>query len=280
MDAKERTKMNQSREITCFSRDVRDIPIHMIKPNPRQPRRIFDDDKLASLSESVRRYGILQPITCKVSGDFYEIVAGERRYRAAIKAGFYSVPVIVIDADESESAELAIIENLQREDLNIFEEASAISSLIFIYRLTQSEAAERLAVSQSYIANKLRLLRFTDAERVLILEEGLSERHARCLLRLSDENERTAALKHIISRKMNVSASEKYVETLLSAPKARTKPPKFIFKDLRLFYNSLDRSAELIRTSGVPVKIDRDERGEGVIVTVTIGNVSRETKEK
>lgn len=265
-------------DVISAPREVRDVPVKLIRPNPRQPRRVFDDEKLDSLTESVMRYGILQPITCKRTADgTYEIVAGERRFRAAVRAGFYAVPVIVIEADENESAELAIIENLQREDLNIFEEASAISSLIFIYRLTQSEAAERLAVSQSYIANKLRLLRFTNEERAMILEASLSERHARCLLRLTDADARTSALRHIISRGLNVSASEKYVESLLSAPPKPPRAQKFIFKDLRLFYNSLDRSAELIRASGVPVRIDRDETPTGVTVTVSIGNVSRET---
>lgn len=269
----------QAEDILISSpREVREIPISKITPNPRQPRRAFDEESLRSLTESIVRYGILQPITCKLCGERYEIVAGERRYRAAVRAGFYSVPVIVIEADENESAELAIIENLQREDLNIFEEASAISSLLYLYKLTQSDAAERLSVSQSYIANKLRLLRFSEEEREMILSSGLSERHARCLLRLSDQSERISALRHIIARKLNVSASERYIEGLLAAPTHKAvRARKFIFKDLRLFYNSLDRSAELIRSSGIPVRIDRDECESGVTVTVTIGNVSRET---
>lgn len=270
--------MQLTDQIISSPKEVRDIPINLIKANPRQPRRVFDDESLDALTESIVRYGILQPITCKSVGNEYEIVAGERRYRAAIRAGFYAVPVIVIEASENESAELAIIENLQREDLNIFEEAGAISSLIYMYKLTQSEAAERLSVSQSYIANKLRLLRFTDEERELILSASLSERHARCLLRLSDRELRFSALKHIISRGLNVSASEKYVDALLEAPQTKSpKVQKFAFKDLRLFYNSIDRSAELIRSSGIPVKIDRDETPTGVTVTVKIGNVSRET---
>ncbi len=270
--------MNTSAVITSAPREVRDIPIGQIRPNPSQPRKSFDERSLASLSDSIARYGVLQPITCKAvadgsGGSSYEIVAGERRFRAAVRAGFYAVPVIVIEASGDESAELAIIENLQREDLTIFEEASAISSLIFIYRLTQSEAAERLSVSQPYIANKLRLLRFSEEERELILSASLSERHARCLLRITDADARLAALRHIIARKMNVSASERYVDGLLtekSTPRA-SKPQKFICKDLRLFYNTLDRSAELMRSSGVPVKVERDERERGVTVTVRIG---------
>lgn len=258
---------------------VMEIPVSLITPNPRQPRRVFDEESLASLAESITRYGILQPITCRrhPSGG-YEIVAGERRFRAACRAGFYSVPCIIMDTTEEESAAVAIIENLQREDLNIFEEASAISSLLIIYRMTQAEAAERLAVSQSYVANKLRLLRFDEDERAMILENALSERHARCLLRLQDEEERRGALRYIIAHKLNVSASEKYVETLLRSPeKQKRQKTRFIFKDLRLFYNSLDRAAELVRSSGVPVRVERDEQSDGVILTVTIGNVSRET---
>lgn len=253
---------------------VMEIPVSLITPNPRQPRRVFDDERLNELSDSIKRYGILQPITCRrAEGGGYEIVAGERRFRAACRAGFYSVPCIIMDTTEEESAAVAIIENLQREDLNIFEEASAISSLLFIYRMTQAEAADKLAVSQSYVANKLRLLRFGDEERSLILENGLSERHARCLLRLSDEDERLRALRYIIAHKLNVASSEKYVETLLQSQEKKRKKMRFIFKDLRLFYNSLDRAAELVRSSGVPVKVERDEKREGVVLTVTIGKV-------
>lgn len=258
---------------------VAEVPVRLITPNPRQPRRLFDEEKLKELSDSIVRYGILQPLTCRRLGNGgYELIAGERRFRAACLAGFYSVPCIIMETGEEESAELAIIENLQREDLNIFEEAAAISSLLIIYRMTQAEAADKLSVSQSYVANKLRLLRFSEEERRLILENSLSERHARCLLRLRDDEERKSALLHVISRGLNVSASERYVESLLSAEKSKRQPKvRFIFKDLRLFYNSIDRAAELVRTSGVPVKIDKNEMKEGVVITVTVGNVSRET---
>ncbi len=258
---------------------VTEVPVRLITPNPRQPRRLFDEEKLKELSDSIVRYGILQPLTCRrLRSGGYELIAGERRFRAACLAGFYSVPCIIMETGEEESAELAIIENLQREDLNIFEEAAAISSLLIIYRMTQAEAAERLSVSQSYVANKLRLLRFSEEERRLILGNSLSERHARCLLRLSDENARRRALDHVISKRLNVSASERYIESLLSADEKKQSPKvKFIFKDLRLFYNSIDRAAELVRSSGVPVRIEKAEMNEGVVITVSVGNVSRET---
>ena len=179
------------------TRSVMEIPIGDIMPNPNQPRRDFDREQLRCLRDNILRYGMLQPISVRASSAAsgkYEIVAGERRYRAACEAGFLYVPAILIETDAQRSAELAIIENLQRQDLNIFEQASAISSLINIYHITQDEAAEKLSVSQSYVANKLRLLRFTDEERSLIIEHSLTERHARALLRLRDDGARLSAL--------------------------------------------------------------------------------------
>lgn len=259
------------------TRSVMEIPIGDIMPNPNQPRRDFDREQLRCLRDSILRYGMLQPISVRASSAAsgkYEIVAGERRYRAACEAGFLYVPAILIETDAQRSAELAIIENLQRQDLNIFEQASAISSLINMYHITQDEAAEKLSVSQSYVANKLRLLRFTDEERSLIIEHSLTERHARALLRLRDDGARLSALRHVIGYALNVSATERYVDSLLAASVPRPKI-KFAIKNLRLFYNSVDRAADLIRSSGVPVDIRRDESAQGcVVVTVTIGERS------
>ena len=259
------------------TRSVMEIPIGDIMPNPNQPRRDFDREQLRCLRDSILRYGMLQPISVRASSadaNKYEIVAGERRYRAACEAGFLYVPAILIETDAQRSAELAIIENLQRQDLNIFEQASAISSLINMYHITQDEAAEKLSVSQSYVANKLRLLRFTDEERSLIIEHSLTERHARALLRLRDDGARLSALRHVIGYALNVSATERYVDSLLAASVPRPKI-KFAIKNLRLFYNSVDRAADLIRSSGVPVDIRRDESAQGcVVMTVTIGERS------
>lgn len=242
-------------ENTFEAQNIIEVPLGRIRTNPRQPRKQFDDEGIRQLADSIIRYGILQPITCReIDGGLYEIIAGERRYRAAKLAGFYSVPVITLETSEEESAELAIIENLQRKDLNIFEEAGAISSLIFIYRITQGEAAEKLSVSQSYIANKLRLLR------------------------INGQKERLSALKYIISHHLNVASSEKYIDWILSQEKKPKKlSGKFACKDLRLFYNTLDRAAEMIRLSGVPVKINKEENRSGAFVTVAIGNVGNIT---
>lgn len=250
-----------------------EVPVEALVPNPRQPRKVFDKGKLEALSESIRRYGILQPLTVRRNGTgSYEIIAGERRWQAARLAGFLTVPCIMMDAGEEESAALAIIENLQREDLNMFEEAAAISSLIFLYSMTQEQAAARLSVSQPYIANKLRMLRFSDEERTLILENGLTERHARTLLRLRDEGTRKSALLHIIKRKLNVSSSERYVDGLLSNMDDTSRSvcrqrQKYAIKDLRLFYNAIDHAAETLRGGGVPVDVEKREN-EGVVTIV------------
>ncbi|MCD7944114.1 MAG: ParB/RepB/Spo0J family partition protein [Clostridia bacterium] len=250
-----------------------EVPVEALVPNPRQPRKVFDKEKLKALSESIRRYGILQPLTVRRNGTgSYEIIAGERRWQAARLVGFLTVPCIMMDAGEEESAALAIIENLQREDLNMFEEAAAISSLIFLYRMTQEQAAARLSVSQPYIANKLRMLRFSDEERALILENGLTERHARTLLRLRDEGARKGALLHIIKRKLNVSSSEKYVDGLLANIEDTSRSvcrqrQKYAIKDLRLFYNAIDHAAETLRGGGVPVDVEKREN-EGVVTIV------------
>ena len=166
------------------------LPARSIRPNPAQPRKIFRPEALDELSDSIRQHGILQPLSVRRSGNGYELIAGERRLRAAKLLGMAEVPCIVVEADSLRSAELAIIENLQREDLNMFDEASAISALIDLYGLTQEEVAAKLSASQSYVANKLRLLRFDDFERQVIIERRLTERHARALLRRAGGGDR------------------------------------------------------------------------------------------
>ena len=196
------------------------IPVDRIYPNPHQPRTVFESEALTALSESIRRYGILQPISVRSGDKGYEIIAGERRFRAAKQAGLDEVPCLVYTVDGEASAELSVMENLLREDLNIFETAAAIDSLCREFGLTQEQVAERLSVSQSYVANKLRLLRFGAPMRKKILEGGLTERHARALLRLPPALwEKTA--ERMISGKYNVAAAEKMVEEMLGAANGR-----------------------------------------------------------
>lgn len=249
---------------------VRMLPALSIAPNPSQPRRFFADETILSLADSIRRHGILQPLSVRlIDGMKYELIAGERRLRAAKLIGMKDVPCLVIAADERRSAELAIIENLQREDLNIFEQAGAIASLIDIYGLTQEQAAKRLSSSQSYVANKLRILKLTSEEREIILKHGLSERHARTLLRIDDPERRLAALEHIAEASLNVSQSEEYVDRILTSPEpvqpesaSKTSEKgreRLILKDIRIFYNTVDRAVETMERAGVAVTSERHE---------------------
>ncbi len=271
------------KEITKVIRevDVQDIVV----PDGRI-RQVAYDESLRALSESIREHGILEPLLVRKdvvpASDVpvFHLVAGERRLRAAEMAGLDTVPCVSIEANEVDAAVIAIIENLHREDLNIFEEATAIASLIELSGMTQEQCARRLAVSQSYIANKLRLLRFSKEERERILKNGLTERHARALLRLSEPEERLRVMEVFIERGMNVAAAEEYIESLLCAEsraaEIRSKPPKseqrhkLIIKDIRIFYNSIDHAVDIIKKSGIPVESTRKETDHGTLISILL----------
>ena len=246
-----------------------EIEASAIRPNPSQPRREFDTEALLSLSESIRRHGILQPpVVRRISRDTYELIAGERRLRAALLCGMSSIPCLVREGEDGESAELAIVENLQRRDLNMFEEAGAIAALCDRFRMTQEQVGARLSVSQSYVANKLRLLRFTEKERELILSGKLTERHARAALRLPPEK-RESALSRMAAEGMTVAAAEKLTERLLSDKKPRSRHTGVI-KDIRIFYNSVDRAVKLVREAGIRIRADRRETEDEIVLVVRI----------
>lgn len=260
-----------------LSSRVRYIPLERIVPNPNQPRRIFDAEGLAELADSIRQYGVLQPATVRVKGKDFELVAGERRLRAAKLAGLRELPCLVAQVGEEDSALLALMENLQRRDLNYLEEAAAIRQLILRWGLSQEEAARKLGKSQSAVANKLRLLRLPDSVVNLLRQGDLSERHARALLRLTDEEEQIAAAKVIIARGMNVAQTEEYIESLLR--KLQSTPPRrrstFILKDVRLFLNSLDRSLHIMRSAGVNAACGREDTEEEILLTIRIPKQGR-----
>ena len=231
------------------SATIHTIPIDNIIPNRSQPRSVFNQNAILRLADSIRRYGILQPLTVRKvmlplgappqqgapegqNPVVYELVAGERRLRAAKIAQLSAVPCIIINTDDATCAELAIIENLLRENLNMFEQAEAFSRLIHEFHLTQEEAARRVSMSQSAVANKLRLLRLLPEERERILQNGLTERHARALLKLSAPCLRADVLSHIVENKCNVSATETYIDRIaceLSRYEYRTKSQKSAF---------------------------------------------------
>lgn len=248
------------------------LPVEKIHPNPAQPRRYFEEQALKELSESIRRYGVLQPLTVRRRGNEFELVAGERRLRAAALAGLREVPCILSSMDDTDSAAVALVENLQRQDLHYFEEAQAMAQLISDYHLSQEEVARRLGRSQSAVANKLRLLRLSGEEREILCREGLSERHARALLRLERTKDRTAALEHIAAHHLNVAQTEQYIDQLLTRLQAapRRRRSAFILKDVRLFLNSMERGLSVMRQAGVDALWDREDTDSEILLTIRI----------
>lgn len=269
--------MRNNRKGDFLSSRVQYLPVAQIRPNPQQPRKYFDMTSLTELSDSIRCYGILQPLTVRRCQQGYELVAGERRLRAAQMAGLREVPCLLAKVGEEDSALLALIENLQRRDLDFMEEAAALSRLIVRYSLSQEEAAAKVGKSQSAVANKLRLLRLRPEIVALLRDNSLSERHARALLRLEDQEEQMQALRYIIAHKLNVAQTEEYIEEQLQ--KVQTKAPRgrttYIIKDVRLFLNSLNRSMSLMRQAGVPADCGREDTEDEIRLTIRIPKKTR-----
>ncbi|MBQ8568052.1 MAG: ParB/RepB/Spo0J family partition protein [Oscillospiraceae bacterium] len=237
---------------------VLNIPVERIKPNPNQPRHIFNADDIAALSASIEENGIIQPLSVRQTDYYYELVAGERRLIAAKSCGMEYVPCIIMDIDECESAVMALVENIQRKNLNFFEEAEAIFKMIQHYGLTQEEAAVRLGKTQSTVANKLRLLRLTEDERDKIMEYELTERHGRVLLKL-EGNKRKEAIETIGKAKMNVERTEKYIEKLISENERNEKIRKRsgLFRHISLFANSINHAVDIMKAAGVECESKR-----------------------
>ena len=263
-------KKNQKGEF--LSSRVRYIPINAVRPNPQQPRRSFDETALRELADSISAYGILQPLTVRDRGGVYELVAGERRLRAARIAGLREVPCLIAEVGEEDAALLALIENLQRRDLDYMEEAAAIARLIRRYGLSQQQAAEKLGKSQPTIANKLRLLRLSAPVIDCLRQYGLTERHARTLLRLTDPEQQLAAARHIGKRGLNVAQTEQYIDRLTA--ENRTEPPRrrptYVIKDVRLFLNSVERGVRLMQSAGVGAEVGRRDTEEEILLTIHI----------
>ena len=246
-----------------------------IYPNPVQPRKQFDSGALEELSLSIKNYGILNPLTVRCRGGRYELVAGERRLRAAKLAGLDEVPCIMLDVNMEDASLIALIENLQRRDLDFIEEATGISQLIRMFGMSQEEAARRLGKSQSAVANKLRLLRLPSDVLDALRANGLTERHGRALLRLPDANAQRAALQYIIENGLTVAATDEYIELLLTEPaegQQYAAEPKrtFVLKDVRIFLNSLSKSLDLMKQGGIDAGMKREETEDSLILTISI----------
>jgi ParB family chromosome partitioning protein len=271
------------------------LKITEIRPNPAQPRSVFDSDSLQELASSIREFGVIQPLTVRRREGYYELVSGERRLRASRLAGLEEVPCILVGVDERQSSLIALIENLQRQDLDFFEEAHGIEKLIRAFGLSQEQAAARLGLSQSAVANKLRLLRHSTEIAARIREQRLTERHARALLRLEDDADKRAVLREIIAQQMNVAQTDEYITQVLERKlqadvavpfeelKKTIKPvPKeknrirtlYYFKDVRLFLNSITRAIDTMRRSGVDTHCDKEETDEVIRLTIHIPKVA------
>lgn len=249
-----------------------------LTPNPVQPRKRFDEESLEELSGSIKSYGILNPLTVRLRCGKYELVAGERRLRAAKLAGLEEVPCILIDVNMEDASLIALVENLQRRDLDFIEEALGISQLIRMFGMSQEEAARRIGKSQSAVANKLRLLKLPPDVLEALRQNGLTERHGRALLRLPSPVAQRAALEYIVDNGLTVAATDAYIDALLAEPEKEPetetekseKKRTFVLKDVRVFLNTLSRSIDLMKQGGIDAGMQREETEDSLILTISI----------
>ncbi|MBR2133327.1 MAG: ParB/RepB/Spo0J family partition protein [Eubacterium sp.] len=253
-------------------KEITQIPTEKLLPNPYQPRKQFKSEDMLALSNSIRENGVLQPLLCRRinNSDYFEIVAGERRLRASILANLKTVPCVIIDCSYEQSAVYSILENIQRSDLDFFEEAQAISKLIENFGMTQAEVAKKLGKSQPALSNKLRLLRLPVDVRYFIEKNGLTERHARALLQINDENDMWTVLKAIVERKLNVEQTEAYISSLTNkTPKPKNNVVR-IFKDVRIFVNTFNKAIQTMKDAGIDAQSDKTETDEYIEYRVRI----------
>ena len=241
------------------------LPARAIRPNPAQPRKIFREDALNELAESIRRHGILQPLSVRRVGTSYELIAGERRLRAGQLAGLNEIPCIIMSMDDKESGMAALVENLQRQDLDFIEEARGIAQLMEQWSMSQEQAAKIIGKSQSAVANKLRILKHTPAVLDALRAGELTERHARALLKLVTEQEKLAVIAVIVRQGMSVARTEQYIEDLLTP-----RQPKKSKANVGAFLNNLSQSLAKIQQSGIPAISERRETDSQIVLTITI----------
>jgi ParB family chromosome partitioning protein len=263
---------------TNDQRSISHIPIDMIRPNPYQPRRFISQASLDELSESIKNYGVIQPITLrKISDDVYELVSGERRLRASQIAGLEEIPAIIVDIMDEDSAILALLENLQREDLNFLEEAEGYYNLIRDHNITQEELARRLSKSQSTIANKLRLLKLPQNVRDIIIDKGLTERHARALLKLPDEKTQLDILDKVVGKDLNVKQTEalidKYINDICASKDPEVKHKQTVkkaLKDLRIYINTFKQAVDMMKKSGIKASLEQRDADDCIEFVVKV----------
>ncbi len=241
------------------------LPARSIVPNPAQPRQVFSPEALDELAQSIREHGILQPLSVRRKGNVYQLIAGELRLRAAQIAGITDIPCILMNMDDRQSGMTALVENLQRQDLDFIEEAQGIRRLMEEHQLSQERIARLLGKSQSSVANKLRLLKHSPEVLHLLRTSGLTERHGRALLRLPGEEAKIAAIGEIVKQSMSVSRTERYIDALLHAQQEIQEKP-----NVGAFLNSLTQSLQKIQRSGIPAISERRETESQIVLTITI----------
>jgi len=252
--------------------EVKQIPVGEIDPSPFQPRTVFDDERIDELCQTIRTHGVIQPIVVRVRNGRYEIIAGERRWRAVKKLGLETIPAIIREFNDSQAASIALIENLQREGLTAIEEAVAYQKLLDLHNLTQESLAQRLGKSQSTIANKLRLLHLSEPVKQALMERKITERHARALLTLDSEELQVKVLEDIISKELNVKQTEAraaFYKEASSKPKKSSKRISFA-KDVRLALNTIRQSVEMVAGTGIEIKTDERDCGEHYEIVIRI----------
>ena len=276
------SNIGNRRNLRMREREVARIPIDAIRPNPYQPRRVFAQDALEELCASIKQYGLLQPISVrKLGSDSFELIAGERRLRACRMAGMKFIDAIIFSTYEQDSAVIAMMENLQRENLHYMEEAEGYQNLIRDHGLSQDELARRLGKNQSTIANKMRILKLPMAVKRMLLQYSLTERHARALLRLHDEEMQMHVIQIIVQQNLNVKATEDLVERTISRmygiekeeeEQSRTRPSKIsgFVRDTRLFVNSLRTVVQQMADAGLNPKLESRDKEEGMEIKIWI----------
>ncbi|MBS3947456.1 MAG: nucleoid occlusion protein [Dethiobacter sp.] len=252
--------------------EVHTIELEKIRPNPYQPRQNFSEQKILELAQSIKTYGLLQPVVLRKRQEAYQLIAGERRLRACRFLGWTNIPAVVREASDSAMATIALIENLQRESLNFLEEANAYRQLLDEFRLTQEVIAQRLGKSQSTIANKLRLLKLPEKVQELLLVEELSERHARALLKLPNEELQLKVVNEICYLGLTVSQTDKRVEELLARdrPGRRGERKKVVIRDVRIFLNSVRQGVAILRAAGLETEVTEEDCGEHLEIHIRL----------
>lgn len=253
------------------AKEITYISIDKIKPNPNQPRKFFTKESLEELSKSILEHGILQPLSVRYINENYELIAGERRLRASKLANQKFVPCIIINIDDEKSSILAVLENIQREDLNFIEEALGYEKLIKEYGYTQQDLANKLGKNQSTIANKLRILKLDNTVKIKIIENNLTERHARALLKIADNTTQNQILDKIIENNLNVNSAEKLIENHIKNKDTKKKNKyKIIIKDIKIFFNTISHAIDLMQKSGLKANQNILKTDDGYQITIDI----------